>query len=88
MGFVFRGYDENNTPHYDYIPELEKPKENYISKSTNTEPEGLTPVPKSSPPPKAPEIIKPMLDPACPNPLLFFCAGCAVGAVVVIVLNQ
>ena len=86
MGFVFRGYDDNGTPRYDYIPDLKTQKGTV--KLESSEPEGLTPVPKSSPPPKVPEVIKPVLDPECPNPLFYFCAGCAVGAIVVIVLNQ
>ena len=87
MGFVFRGYDENNTPRYDYIPDMTVEKE--TEKLPHSEPEGITPVPKSSPPHKpSPPIMKQVGDASCPNPLLFFCAGCAVGAVVVLILNQ
>jgi hypothetical protein len=81
MGFVFRGYDDNGVPRFDYMPDMKIEKETV--KPSNSEPNGITPVPKSSPP-----QMKASSDETCPNPFLFFCAGCAVGAVAMLVLNQ
>jgi hypothetical protein len=87
MGFVFKGYDdETGIPRFDYTPDV-KSSGSEPASSKPEKPEGITkpslPSPSASPPMKTVEDTSP----PC-NQLLFFLAGCAVGAVVILVLKD